>query len=176
LIDMARAVLALAAATALWASQAAAGELFAGAYAHDRGPFAHNGYEDSAQLSLGYRTDPIVALRAIGRPSFYGFGAANTGGGLNYAAAGLSWKLGERFYVRPGVGVAIHDGHVGDFQIDRQLNLGSRVVAELELGFGVRINPRLTVEASLVHMSHAQLAGPQNPGLDEVGMRVNYRF
>jgi hypothetical protein len=173
---MARAAFALAAAAALWASQAAAGELFAGAYAHDRGVFAYGNYEDGAQFSLGYRTDPIVALRAIGRPSLYGFGAANTAGGLNYAAAGLSWKLGQRFYVRPGVGVAVHDGHVGEFQVGRELNLGSRVLAELELGFGVRLTQRLTAEASIVHLSHAQLGGRQNPGLDDVGLRVNYRF
>lgn len=158
------------------ATPALGGELFAGAFAHDVSIVAEGDYEHGAELALGYRTDPLGPLPLIGRPSFYGFGAANTAGGLAYAAVGLSWKFGDRFYVRPGLGVAVHDGHVGRFQVGDQLNLGSRVLAELELGAGVRLTPRVSMEASWVHMSHAQLAGPQNPGLDDVGMRLNYRF
>jgi len=171
-----RTAIALALAGPLAAGPAAAGELFAGAFAHDQSVFALGGYEHGAELSLGYRTDPIIALRAIGRPSLYGFGAANTAGGLNYGAVGLAWRWGDRFYLRPGVGVAVHDGEVGRFQVGNTLNLGSRVLAELELGAGVQITPRLSAEAAFVHMSHGQLAGGQNPGLDDIGVRVNYRF
>jgi hypothetical protein len=172
---IARATFALSLA-GLLAGPAAAGELFAGAYAHDQPIVAIGGFESGAQLSLGYRTDPLTGFRLIGAPSFYGFGAANTAGGVNYAALGLSWKWGDRFYLRPGVGVAVHDGEVGRFQVGNTLNLGSRVLAEFELGAGLRMTPRLSAEASWVHMSHGQLAGRQNPGLDDIGLRVNYRF
>jgi hypothetical protein len=171
-----RAATALAFASLLGAEPAAAGELFAGAFAHDLSVVAVGGFEHGAQLSLGYRTDPLTGLRIIGRPSLYGFGAANTAGGLNYGAAGLSWKWGDRFYLRPGLGVGVHDGEVGRFQVGNTLNLGSRVLAELELGAGAKITSRLSAEASFVHMSHGQLAGRQNPGLDDIGVRMNYRF
>jgi hypothetical protein len=170
------AVLALSSCLALCAGAAQAGEIFVGAYAHDVHVFALGGYERGAQLSAGYRTDPLTGLSVIGAPSAYGFGAANTSGGVNYGAAGLSWKFGDRLYLRPGIGVAVHDGHVGKFQVGNELNLGSRVLAELELGAGWQVSDRFSVEASLVHLSHAQLAGKQNPGLDDVGLRLNYRF
>jgi lipid A 3-O-deacylase len=70
----------------------------------------------------------------------------------------------------------VHDGHVGKLQVGNQLNLGLRVLAELELSAGFQINPRVSVEGTIVHMSHAQLTGPQNPGLDDVGLRLSYRF
>ncbi|WP_367120115.1 acyloxyacyl hydrolase [Sphingomonas sp.] len=44
---------------------------------------------------------------------------------------------------------------------------------EPELGVGMRLAPRLTAEASLVHLSHGQLFGGQNPGIDNVGVRLN---
>jgi lipid A 3-O-deacylase len=169
-------ILCLAAALSLAASAASAGEVFVGAYDHDVHIFALGGFEHGAELSAGYRTSAIEGLSVIGRPSVYGFGAANTAGGVDYAAAGLSWRFGDKFYLRPGIGVGVHNGNVGKFQVGNALNLGSRVLAELELGAGWQINPNVSVEASLVHMSHAQLAGKQNPGLDDAGLRLNYRF
>ena len=48
----------------------------------------------------------------------------------------------------------------------------SRLLFEPELGLGARINSRMTLEASWVHISHAQLAGRQNPGIDNIGARL----
>lgn len=169
-------ILCLSACLMLYGSSAAAGEVFVGAQAHDIHVFGVGGYERGAEISAGYRTAPLSELGFIGAPSLYGFGAANTAAGLDYAAAGLSWRFGDRFFVRPGLGIGVHDGHVGKFQVGNQLNLGSRVLAELELGAGFQINPRWSLEGSLVHMSHAQLAGHQNPGVDDVGLRLSYRF
>jgi hypothetical protein len=166
----------LATGLALGPGAAAAGEVFVGAYAHDVHVFALSGFERGAQISAGYRSDPLSGLGAIGHPSVYGFGAANTAGGVDYAAAGLSWRIGDRFFLRPGIGVAVHDGRVGKFQVGNDLNLGSRVLAELELGAGYRFTPSTSIEASLVHLSHGQLAGAQNPGLDDLGLRLTHRF
>ena len=38
------------------------------------------------------------------------------------------------------------------------------------------IGRRMTIEASWVHLSHAQLFAKQNPGLDTVGVRLNYKL
>ncbi len=43
---------------------------------------------------------------------------------------------------------------------------------EPELAVGARLNDRLGVEASWVHMSHAQLFGAENPGIDNLGVRL----
>ena len=89
----------------------------------------------------------------------YLFGALNTAGETSYAAVGLSAKFGRRIYVRPGLGIAIHNGSADKFFRTDKIAFGSRVLFEPELGIGARINDRLSVEASWVHMSHAQLFG-----------------
>jgi hypothetical protein len=158
------------------ATPAAAGEVFGGVHAHDVDFIAIGGFEKGTQLSVGYRTEPIEGLRVIGSPSAQAFAAGNTAGGVAYGVAGLSWRFGDRIFIRPGIGVAVHNGEVNDFQIGSELNLGSRVLAELELGVGWQVNERLSVEASIVHLSHGQSRGEQNPGLDDVGVRISYRF
>ena len=84
--------------------------------------------------------------------------------------------MGERFYVRPGAGVAIHNGSTEDFVVDDRIAFGSRVLIETEVAAGARINDRLSIEASLVHLSHGQLFGGQNPGIDNIGVRLNLKL
>jgi hypothetical protein len=75
--------------------------------------------------------------------------------------------------VVPGLGVAIHNGSAGKFYRTDKIAFGSRVLFEPEIGIGKRIKDRLSVEASWVHMSHAQLRGRENPGIDNLGIRLN---
>ena len=55
-------------------------------------------------------------------------------------------------------------------------DLGSRLLFEPELAFGVPIAPRMAIEASWVHASHAQLFSGQNPGLNMIGTRLTLRL
>jgi lipid A 3-O-deacylase len=50
------------------------------------------------------------------------------------------------------------------------------VLFEPEIGIGFRLNGRASIEASWVHMSHAQLFSHQNPGIDNLGVRLNFAF
>jgi len=52
----------------------------------------------------------------------------------------------------------------------------NQVLFEPELGIGARISERMTIEASWVHLSHATLFGRQNPGIDNIGARLNFRL
>ncbi len=157
---------------------AEASEIFGGALAHDVDtPLTYGGFEDGADLQLGWRGAPIRGLRAIGAPSFYIFGSLSAAGDTNFAAAGLSWKIGRRFYLRPGLGIAIHDRNsriVGPDGFRR--DLGSRVLFEPEIGLGYQVSSRFSVEASWVHISQAQLFDRQNPGMDSIGVRLNYKL
>jgi hypothetical protein len=151
---------------------AQAGELFGGVYVHDiNSPFTLSGIEDGFDVQIGYRGG------RIGRTPLqpYAFGALNTAGQTSYAAAGLSAKFGDRLFVRPGLGIAIHNGSAANFEdpTNDKVEFGSRVLFEPELGVGARLNERMTVEASLVHLSHAQLFGKQNPGIDNLGVRLS---
>ena len=154
-------------------SQAGAGELFGGLYKHDVStPLNLSGnVEQGMDVQLGYRGGRIGHTPL--EP--YAFGALNTAGDTSYAAAGLSARFGKSIYVRPGLGIAVHTGSAKDFEdpSNGKIDFGSRVLFEPELGVGAQVNGRLSVEASWVHMSHAQLFGHQNPGIDNIGFRMN---
>ncbi|HYW15164.1 MAG TPA: acyloxyacyl hydrolase [Allosphingosinicella sp.] len=170
---LAGAVLALAAA----AVPAGAQELFGGVYVHDVDTgLTKSGIEEGADFQLGWRGDRIGALRAIGSPSPQAFVSVNSAGNTHFAAAGIAWKIGGRVYLRPGVGLAVHTGPGRVVPGDDRIDFGSRILFAPEIGAGVQVSDRLSIEASWVHLSHAQLVGPQNPGLDTIGVRLSYRF
>ncbi|HEX4738989.1 MAG TPA: acyloxyacyl hydrolase [Allosphingosinicella sp.] len=157
---------------ALLATPARADELFGGVYAHDLHIVAVGGTEHGTDFELGWRGGSILPI--LGGPHPHVFVSANSAGGTHFAAAGIDWRIGSPFYVRPGIGIAVHTGP-GRPGADR-IWFGSRVLFEPEIGIGVRLPAGASVEASWVHLSHANIAGRQNPGLDTVGLRFNYRF
>jgi hypothetical protein len=153
-------------------SVAQAGEAFGGLYVHDvKTPLDKSGIEGGADVQIGYRGGRIGHTPL--QP--YVFGALNTAGNTSYAAVGLSAKFGNSLYIRPGLGIAVHTGSAEKFQdpTNDKIDFGSRVLFEPELGIGTQVNSRLSVEASWVHMSHAQLFGRENPGIDNLGVRLN---
>ena len=154
---------------------AQAGELFGGVHVHDvKLPLDESGIEGGLDLSLGYRGGR-VGLTPL-QP--YVFGAFNSAGRTSYAAAGLSAKFGGQIYIRPGLGLAVHTGSTENFQdpSNDEIDFGSRILFEPELAVGARLNDRMSVEASWVHMSHATLFSRQNPGIDNLGVRVNLKL
>ena len=165
-------IISAALLTALVPSGAEAGELFGGLHIHDvKTPLDKSGIEDGVDLSVGYRGGRMFGTCL--QP--YVFGALNSAGATSYAAAGVSARfgLGHGWYIRPGVGLAIHNGSADKFYRTDKIAFGSRILFEPEVGIGAQINKRVSVEASWVHMSHAQLEGRENPGIDNLGVRVN---
>jgi hypothetical protein len=164
-------ILALTVATI--PATASADELFGGLYVHDvKTPLDKSGIEGGMDVMLGWRGGKIAHTPL--QP--YVLGAVNTAGNTNYAAAGLSLKFGDRIYFRPGLGIAVHTGSAGNVYRTDKIAFGSRVLFEPEIGVGARIGDRATIEASWVHMSHAQLFGRENPGIDNFGVRLNFRL
>ena len=154
---------------------AQASEIFGGLYVHDVDtPLSLGGVEDGADVQLGWRGARIGSTPL--QP--YAFAAVNTAGKTHYAALGLSAKFGDAIFIRPGLGIAVHTGSAKNFQdtSNDETEFGSRVLFEPELGIGARINSRTTIEASWVHMSHAQIFGKQNPGMDILGVRLSIQL
>jgi hypothetical protein len=173
-------IMAVAASAALPAS-AHAQEAFLGAYTHGVDtPFTLETGEDGLDVVAGYRFNRITALSAIGSPAPYVVALLNTGGDTSFAGVGLGWTLGKGpVYLRPGVGLVVHDGP--EYRVNpatrMRTDLGSRVLFEPEIAIGYRIDDRVSVEASWMHISHARLFdSQQNPGIDMMGARLNYRF
>ena len=156
------------------ATPAAAGELFGGLYLHDvKTPLNLSGIEPGFDVQFGYRAGRIKGTFL--QP--YAFGAVNSRGETSYAAAGISARFGRRFYVRPGIGLAIHNGSAEKFQLEDRVAFGSRILFQPELGIGADLNDRLSVEASLVHLSHGRVFNRgQNPGIDNLGVRLNLKL
>ena len=175
-----RCATAAAVLVGLSAGPAAAGEVLAGIYDHDVDVnVALGNFESGVQVGVGYRTEGVEALRFAGRPSAQVMLMGNTAGETSYATAGLVWRfpLGRTVYFAPGIGGAIHNGNTEAFQrTPDDLYLGSRVLFAPELNLGWRANERWAVEASWIHLSHGQTRGRQNPGLDDIGVRVTYRL
>ena len=160
------------AAVSLTPAPAFAAELFGGVYVHDVDtPLTKSGIEDGGDFQIGVRGGRI-GLTPL-QP--YAFASLNSSGDTSYAAVGLSAKFGDAIYIRPGLGLAIHTGSDADFEnpFNDKIEFGSRVLFEPELGVGVRVAPRIAAEASWVPLSHAQLFGRQNPGIDNLGVRLN---
>jgi lipid A 3-O-deacylase len=154
----------------LTTAPAHAGDLFGGLYVHDvKLPTDKSGIEDGMDVQLGYRGGGIGHTPL--QP--YIFAALNTAGQTSYAAAGLSAKFGRGLYIRPGLGIAIHNGSAEKFFRTDKIAFGSRILFEPEIAVGTQVNSRLSIEASWVHMSHAQLFGGENPGIDNLGVRLN---
>src|SRR5215203_4449718 len=94
-----RSLAALLGLAALTAASAARAEVFAGVYDHDVStPLTYSGFEPGADIEVGWRGERIESWRAVGRPSPYAFASVNTSGATNFAAAGLSWKFGDKVY------------------------------------------------------------------------------
>lgn len=166
------AYLAAAIGLALGLSGPASGaELFGGIHVHDvKTPLTLSGIERGFDISAGFRGGRIGKTPL--QP--YGFIAVHSRGDTSYGAVGLSAKFGDKVYVRPGVGLAVHTGSTADHELMRdKIAFGSRILFEPELAVGTRINQRLSIEASWIHMSHGTLLSRQNPGIDNIGMRVN---
>lgn len=165
----------------LVATPAQAGEIFGGLYAHAvNTPFSYDTGEEGVDIQIGARTEPINALHFIGRPSVHAFGSINTAEDTNFVAAGISWKIDAGpVYVRPGVGMALHDApnHRVDPVTGIRTDLGSRVLFAPEIALGTSVSTRVSLEISWVHISNAQvLDSEQNPGMDMIGLRLNAKI
>jgi hypothetical protein len=184
------------------ADRAEASEVFVGVYGHDVTfigdlvGLGAAGREGGVDVHAGFRTGRIDQLALIWRPQIHAFVSVNSEGTSNFAAVGFNWRiaLGERFYFRPGIGLAYTDGKTNHppanvpgltpAEIQRRTELyysridfGSQVLFEPEFALGYDISDRLAIEASYTHLSHGQIFHQgKNQGLDDAGVRLIWKL
>lgn len=99
-----------------------------------------------------------------------------TAGGTSYAYADLKYEImapGNLFF-GAGLGAAVHDGYLT--AASRTHNaLGSRVLFHVPLEAGVELAEHYRVSFYFEHVSNGYLANP-NEGVDNLGLRLGYRF
>lgn len=153
-------------------------EIYVGSSVHGvNTPFTLPTGEEGRDIQAGYRTKPIEGLAAVGSPSAYVHAQVSLDGNTNVVAAGLSWKIGDKVYVRPGIGLAVHDDKIPEGGANgKRVDLGSRILFEPELALGARLSKKMSGEISWVHISNAQLLSSQNPGFDFIGARLVFKL
>lgn len=128
-------------------------------------------------------------LSWAGAPRPYLHGSLNSDGETNFGGAGLAWQQNftNTVYGEIDFGLEIHDGIVnlsddpGDperIRLDAtRVILGSRVLFRTAFVLGAHVNENWDVAFVFEHMSHGQiLASGRNEGLDNLGLRLSYKF
>lgn len=122
-----------------------------------------------AQLSPSMQLWFFTLRPAIG-------GTINTAGQTShaYVDARLNYEWPTGVFLGFGVGVAVHDGHIG---IDDPYSkaLGSRVLFHAPIELGYRLDAHNSLSAYFEHTSNGYTQR-YNEALDRIGVRYGYRF
>jgi lipid A 3-O-deacylase len=110
-------------------------------------------------------------------------GLLNTAGATSQGYFGLTWQAtvarglihkNNGLFFEVFAGGAVNDGYANSPRSDRK-SLGSNLLFRIGTGVGFQVTPQLSVLAVLDHESNAGLAA-HNPGLNNVGLQIGYRF
>ena len=157
------------------AEESVLSEVRGGVYAHDISFWSfhrENGADINAELLF---VSPSF-LEAVWAPRPHLGVTVNTDGNTSSAYGGLTWEynLPADFFVDANLGLAVHNGHL-DTDNTRRKSLGSPVLFRLGAALGYNLTEKVNVSVQFEHMSNAYIANP-NEGMDNVGLRLGYRF
>ena len=149
-------------------------EIRFGVLAHDVPIFSSNSPEDGVVLNFEVAFRPsFEALGGRIRPVIGASIATSNAISLFYVDARWEWTY-EKFFFALGLGIAVHNGN-----LERQPNgkkaLGSRWQLHPGAEIGLQFTPRHRLSLYYEHASNSSRRQP-NPGLDNLGARVSYRF
>jgi lipid A 3-O-deacylase len=147
--------------------------------------------DGTVDVQLVLRSVPLPLRWAL-KPRLTAKLQINTDGRTDFASLGAEWRqhiLGGRVYGQVGIGVTLQDGYRFDpdpfvpglapdetrrrYAIySRRIGFGSHVLFNPNASIGVRLDRRWAAEATWEHFSHRQVFSEQNPGIDNVGVRL----
>lgn len=145
--------------------------------------------DGTVDVQVTYRSAPLQFLL---KPRLAGKLQISTAGRTSFVSLGAEWRqhiLKGRVYGQAGIGLAVHDGYrftpdpfepglaISEAQRRydiylRRTSYGSQFLFNPNASIGVRLDQRWAVEATWEHFSHAQLFSKQNPGIDNIGIRL----
>ena len=150
-------------------------EIRGGGYAHDV-DFLSFDREDGADVNAEILFVSPDCLDVIWSPRPHVGVTVNTDGNTSHAYTGLTWEyefLGD-FFVDGSLGLSVHNGHLDTDNSDRK-SLGSPVLFRLGAAVGYNLTEKVNLSVQFEHMSNAYLAN-ENEGMDNIGLRLGYRF
>lgn len=120
-------------------------------------------------------------LDRLGAPRPHLGGSVSFEGEADHLYAGLTWTFrpfddgpAAPLWLSAFGGGAVHDGQLTSRDPDEK-QLGSRILFRFGAEIGWQLSQRVSVSAYYAHISNAYLASP-NEGLDDVGVRLGWRF
>jgi lipid A 3-O-deacylase len=147
------------------------------------------GKEDGPNINGEVVFKSPEVLKILWSPKPYVMGSLNTAGDTNFGGVGLQWdwEFAEGWAIEPGVGYVLHDGELtfpfpqGDPRNDpisaTTVFFGSRDLFRTSLSLNKDLGEKWGVQLMYEHLSHGQILGSgRNQGLDNIGVRVRYRF
>jgi lipid A 3-O-deacylase len=157
-------------------------EVKVGILAHDVG-FLGDGVEGGADIvgEVLFKSPDFLRVVGVPRPTIGG--SANTNGKTDYLYFDMTWTVtawratlqqDDGIYLGAFVGGALHDGRLNE-RDDSNKNLGTRALFHLGVEAGYQITPVYSIELYFSHLSNA-FTSSQNPGLNNGGVRVGFKF
>ena len=161
--------------------------------------------EASEAIELEFLFDSPDMLERIWSPKPYVYASGNLGGNTSHAGAGLAWRKGfwDYYYGEFAFGLSVHDGekrvaNPADAVTDRPdlmgqdlldeiqrrfdrkndtIEFGSAALFRTQFAIGYEWTDNWATEVVYEHLSNGRIiGGPENEGLDNVGLRVAYRY
>ena len=175
---LAAGILITSPAVAGWLDEAKVGVL-----AHDVGILGHH-VEGGADINGELDFKPPDFLKFLGSPHQDVGIAVNTAGDTSFLYVDiLHWqptlwrqvfRSKDSIWVGAQLGGAVHDGNL-NHEGDNKKALGTRALYHLGAELGYQINPVRSVSIYFVHLSNAN-ASSHNPGINDIGLRVGFKF
>ncbi|CAK9041888.1 Primosomal protein N' (ATP-dependent helicase PriA) [Durusdinium trenchii] len=141
--------------------------------------------EQGAGINFEVLFESPKFLSVLGAPRpVIGANIATDSDATSQIYGGFEWKayLARRFFVAGMAGGAIHNGETDPFdpvldagRINNTQFLGCRALFRLSADVGYDISERVSVSAHVSHISNAGLC-TDNEGLDNLGVRIGYKF
>lgn len=162
------------------------------------GVMAHNvciqncdsaGREDGPNIELQASWDSPEFLGFLFSPRPYALASVNVAGDTSFFGGGLEWRwaFADGWSLDPGLGYVVHDGatelpypagtpEAAAFTEENVL-LGSEDLWRLSIGVTRDLPGPWEAQFMVLHVSHGQILGSgRNQGLDQVGVRLGYKF
>lgn len=157
------------------ASESMVSEVRVGAYVHDIDFWSFH-RESGTDINGEILFVSPDSFKSIMAPRPHLGGTVNLSGNTSHIYGGLTWQfdLTSEWFLDANLGASIHNGRLDTDDEDRK-SLGSRILFRLGGGVGYNLTKKWNVSLQYEHMSNGYLTDP-NEGMDNIGMRLGYRF
>lgn len=145
--------------------------------------------EEGPNVELQVSFDSPSWLSWAGSPQPYLVASFNTAGNTSFGGFGLEWRweFAEGWAIEPGIGYVVHDGELENPFANgtpeaaafaaNNVQFGSRDLFRTSIGLTRDLPGPWEMQLYFEHLSHGQILGEgRNQGVDELGLRVGYRF